>query len=411
MRDPLYLQILSKVFSYLPKNELLNARRVCETWNGVVIQFYSSLFTLQLKTQNDSNNLVEFLQIAPNSIFCKAISNFQLSIRTCSEVEKGFWKTILERFGNNIQSLTLSKLDKDVVELIFSKDIQKFLENLTQFHLNVSLEVSFVGKTSLSFLLQLKHLTITATGDKSEDGQIEFLSKFLRLEHKLHSLVLVGHFCIGQLPSDILPNLFRTNSIELLHVSLQLSYFLVDEHYKSITIKNTLSRLKDIKFDGMDVTPIIFHQFLVSHRRTLKRISISISNEMLLNHFPTLDCLTHLEVSIIMTSDSNGWSFCTQFSNLKELRLKVMNEFDVGRFISFEHKALRSLYLNLSGARLNSIISLIAKIPSFFSNLAMLEIRHDPAHILHRQFVGNLHHQIRYVCTFCNVLLFRVLIE
>lgn len=80
-------QILMKVFSYLPKNDLLNARRVSKTWNGVVTKFFCSLFPLQLKTiHGDSNNLVEFTKIAPKSMFCAALSNFQLSIKTHSEI-------------------------------------------------------------------------------------------------------------------------------------------------------------------------------------------------------------------------------------------------------------------------------------------------------------------------------------
>lgn len=392
------LQILSKVFSYLPTNELLNSRRVCRVWNGVVIEFYSSSFVVQLKKRNNAMSLAEYIEIASNSAFCKAISNYSFSLKEYPKAEVEAWKAIFEKFGSNIKSLTLSAgLNKGIVELIFcSDDIQKYLKNLTKLYLNVSLDVPFVAKTKLNFLVQLKHLTVAATEEISEYGQIEFLTKFLKLSHKLESIVLHGHYCIGELPSNILQNLFRTNTIESLEVTKYPAPFLDDDHVKSMTTKKNMSKLKSIKFDAMRVTSTTFHQFLVSHRQSLEKISIQ---QDLLEHYPTLERLTHLDSRIAI--GSNGLSFCTQFSNLKVLKLNVLNEFVAGRYIPFEHKALRLLYLESSNG---SVISLIAEIPSYFPNLRKLELRHRSGGILPLKNFGKLQHQIRYVFCVCNQL-------
>lgn len=389
------LQILSNVLNYLPLNELLNSRLVCQTWNGVVIQFYSSMLMIQLKTRNNSNNLAEYIQIASNSVFCSAISNVRLSIQTYSLTEKVLWEKFFERFGNKIKSLTLSKLNKGVVELIFSNDILKFLINLTELNLNVSLEKALVAGTTLSHLLQLENLTITATGDQSEYGQMEFLSKFLKHKHKLKSLALVGHFCVGELPLDILPNLFKTNTIESLDISSQVTTFLFDAHFKSIKTRSIRSTLKNIKFDQMrNVSSTVFHRFLVSQSNTLERITISA--ELLLNDFPTLNRLTHLKGSAEICT--HGLSFCNQFSNLKDLRLNIVNEFGSDLSSSFKHYAMRSLYLKCLYGSIDQSIPSISRITSYFPNLINFEICHNPREILPQISVSNLHHQIRYVC-------------
>lgn len=349
-------------------------------------KYYASLFTLQLKTQNDLNDL-----IASDSIFCKDVTSFRLSINTYSEAERGIWRKFFERHGKNIKSLTLSKLNREIVHLAFSDEIQPFLKSVTQFHLNVSLQVPFVQKTELFFLTGLKHLTITATGEESEYGQIEFLSKFVKLNHKLESLILCKHFCIGEMPMDILPNLFRANTIKSIEITGQPAALLGHGDFKSLTSKNSLSRLENFKFHQFYViSPIYFHKFLVSHRNSLKKISI---RQDISDHFPTLDCLTHLESSI--TINRNGLSFCTQFPNLEVLRLWVSRESDVGRLPEFEHKALRFFYLNWSAEQ--SPIHLIRIIPSYFPNLTKFELSHNSREVLPLQVVGKLQHKIRYV--------------
>lgn len=383
---------------------MLHSRLVCNTWNDVAIKFYASSFVVQLINENSATALTEFIQFASESPFFGAISAYRLSkIESYSEAERGVWETFFERFGENIKSLTLSDLHRDVVKVISADDIQKFLGSVTTFHLKVSLSIPLVASAKFCFLRQLKHLTIAATGESSEYGQIEFLSKLVKLDHRLESLTLHGHYCTGQLPKDILPNVFRTGTIESLEVAKHPAPFMVDAHFRSITTKPAVSKLKAIKFDfthnNVTPTPIVFHQFLVAHRHTLQKISIPRMDY--LEHFPALHCLTHLESNIDNSTRKDGLSFCAQFPNLAVLKLNVPDGFFIGRWTAFEHTALQSLHVESSDT---SIVSILPDILSNFPNLRKLELRHNSSGTVPLRNVGRLRHQIRYVCERAGVI-------
>lgn len=343
-------EILSKVFGYLMKSELLTARLVCNTWNDVICTACRWSPTIRLKNQNDLNHYV-----TANTKFCTLVTDFRLSGKTFSDAERCLWTNFFKRFGNNIESLELTELNVGVVELIFSEDIQKYFTKLIRLWINVSLKSSFVANTSLSFLAKLKHLTVEATGEISEYGQMEFLSKLCKVDHKLESLALLRHFCVGGIPSGIIRNLFRTNTITSIEIGSQPGHFLNHSDFKAMTIKTSSSSgLQSIKFVKMSSLPeqIIIHQFLLSHRRTLKRITIS-SCGFHLTDLPQLDVLTHLSGDIRIQSDA--LSFCTQFPNLEVLELKLVlaQELHVRLFEKFRHNALRSFGLTLQLERNN----------------------------------------------------------
>ncbi|XP_037028603.1 uncharacterized protein LOC119068869 [Bradysia coprophila] len=370
--------ILAEVFAHLPKSELWNVRRVCHVWNDVVCTPSLMSPTVHLKSQNDLS-----LCVTSTTTFYKVATNFRLSINEFSAADKSLWTKFSERFGNNIKALDLTKqLSRDAVKVIFSKDIQKFFVNLIRLRVNVSLEPSFVEETPLSFLAQLKHLTIEATEEQSEYGQIAFLSKLLKLDHQLESLALLRHFCIGEFPSDILPNLFRTSTIESIEIVSHGVPFLSDNEFKAMTnTKNAPSKLQNIKFlDISSLTKsIVIHKFLVSHRRTLKRITFPSCNVSLVD-LPKLDALVYLNGSVNM--DSHSLSFCTQFPSLEQLQLTIIGRVDIRRLDKFKHNALRSLHVTLQlsvGLTTDdgAMKALKAFISSCFPNLKKLEINKD----------------------------------
>jgi hypothetical protein len=89
---------------------------------------------------------------------------------------------------------------------------------------------------SLEFLLTVDHLSMVASQSQSEFGQMEFLLKFKNMKHRLKSLYLTNHYCVGDIPK-IWGNLVKTSTLESLHVSpTALLVELNDTDLVSITI-------------------------------------------------------------------------------------------------------------------------------------------------------------------------------